>query len=205
MRRNLRLSLAALSLGLVPLAVAPAAEPSRKAEKGCAWEKLVDAKVGLEAWVQRCDFGFRKIDFLFTGTQLATRFSDGGGPEPVVDVFPLVPGETPEAGLRRIFASRTEKSLVPRCVLKRHRGPKPPAGVKRYTFAPDPAFQKELNAKAVPGDVPAPPCGDWGIDPDSIRYFETQPAGGARRVLFVRVGQDVPLFDENSLRLLSER
>jgi len=68
--RALRLSLVALSLGLVPLAAAPAAEPSRKAEKGCAWEKLVDAKVGLEAWVQRCDFGFRKIDFVRVGQDI---------------------------------------------------------------------------------------------------------------------------------------
>ena len=49
----------------------------------------------------------------------------------------------------------------------------------------------------VPGD---PPCGDWGDAPDGIQYFEVHP--GARSVLFVRVGQDEPLFDEKTLRLI---
>jgi hypothetical protein len=37
--------------------------------------------------------------------------------------------------------------------------------------------------------------------PDGIQYFEV-PAGEGRRVLFVRVGQDEPLFDEQTLRVL---
>jgi hypothetical protein len=203
--RNVRLTLAALSLAFLPLAAAPVAGPSRKAEKGCVWEKLSDAKVGLEAWVQRCAFGYRKTDFLFEGSMLARRLSNKDRPEPVVYVFPLEPGETPEAGLRRIFASRTEKRVVTRCVLKSYHGPKPPTGIQRYEFVPDAAFQKELDAKAVPGDLPDPSCGAWGFDPDAVSYFETQPASGARKVLFVRAGQDLPDFDENTLRLLPER
>ncbi len=52
--------------------------------------------------------------------------------------------------------------------------------------------------------MPDPPCGDWGDSPDGIQYFEAQPSSGARKVLFVRVGQDQPLFDERTLRLLPE-
>jgi hypothetical protein len=44
-----------------------------------------------------------------------------------------------------------------------------------------------------------PPCGDYGDSPDGIQYFEVQP--GATKVLFVRVGQDVPLFDERTLKV----
>ena len=64
---------------------------------------------------------------------------------------------------------------------------------------PNAAYQKELDAKADPNEVGDPPCGDWGDTPDGIQYFEAQPA--ARKVLFVRVGQDEPLFDERTLRL----
>jgi hypothetical protein len=74
--------------------------------------------------------------------------------------------------------------------------------VKRFTFVPNAAYQKELDAKADPDEVPDSPCGEWGTAPDGIQYFETQPASGARKVLFVRVGQDEPLFDEKTLRLL---
>jgi len=76
-----------------------------------------------------------------------------------------------------------------------------PAGIKRYTFSPDAAYAKELKALADPNEVPEPPCGDWGEMPDGIQYFEV-PAGEGRKVLFVRVGQDEPLFDEQTLRVL---
>ena len=38
-----------------------------------------------------------------------------------------------------------------------------------------------------------------------VQYWEAQPSSGARKVLFVRVGQDIPLFDEKTLRLLPAR
>ncbi len=63
------------------------------------------------------------------------------------------------------------------------------------------ALAKALKAKADPDDVPDPLCGDWGDAPDSIQYWEAQPASGVAKVLFVRVGQDTPLFDEATLRL----
>ena len=54
--------------------------------------------------------------------------------------------------------------------------------------------------KETPDDVPDNACGDFGESGDGIQYFETQD--GARKVLFVRVGQDIPLFDEQTLRIL---
>ena len=192
--------------GALPMAAAvPKDAPSRPADKGCKWEKLSDAKVGLEAWVQRCDYGFRKIDFLIQGKSLALRYSDGGGkPDPLVDVLDLLPGETTEAGLKRIFASKTDPKVAKRCVLAPYHGldEKVPPGVKRFTFVPDARYQKELDKKAKPDEVGDPACGDWGDAPDGIQYFETQPASGSGKVLFVRAGQDIPLFDDYTLKLL---
>lgn len=196
------LLLVSLLLLLAPPALAQNGAPSRKAGRGCAWEKLSGAKLGLAAWVQRCDYGFRKIDFLVVKRSLAVRFSDGGAPDPLVDVLDLEPGETPAAGIQRLFKARTDPKLAARCVLAPYRGAKAPAGVQRFTFVPNAAYQKELSAKADPNEVGDPPCGDWGESPDGIQYFEAQPASGARKVLFVRVGQDEPLFDEQTLRLL---
>ena len=202
MRPPAPLLLAGLALLLASPAAAQNGAPSRKAERGCAWEKLADARLGLAAWVQRCDLGFRKIDFLIAKRSLAVRFSDGGAPDPLVDVFDLEPGEAPAAGIQRLFKARTEPKLATRCVLAPYRGAKAPAGVQRFTFVPDAAYRRQLAAKADPNEVGEPPCGDWGDAPDGIQYFEAQPASGARRVLFVRVGQDQPLFDEQTLRLL---
>lgn len=181
--------------------------PSRPPLKGCAWEKLAKPELGFESWAQRCDFGFRKIDFLFVGASLAVRFSDGGKPDPLVDVIDLLPGETPESGVKRVFAERTGQPLAGRCVMVpfREKWPSPRRDVKRLTFVPDAVFQKEVDAKADPNEVGDPPCGDWGASPDGVAYFEIQPKSGVRKILFVRVGQDEPLFDEGTLRLVTPR
>jgi hypothetical protein len=184
--------------------VQPSAAPSRPSSKGCAWEVLSDSHVGLLAWVERCDYGFRKIDFLFRGASLVMRFSDGGEPEPVIDVLDLGPGETPTAGITRLFSERTPPATARRCMIVSDRGKGIPPGVQRFRFVPDAAYQRELDKKADPESVPDPPCGDWGEAPDGIQYFEAQPQSGSRHVLFVRVGQDEPLFDDNTLRLLPE-
>ncbi|HTA65665.1 MAG TPA: hypothetical protein VK753_09175, partial [Xanthomonadaceae bacterium] len=100
---------------------------------------------------------------------------------------------------------RTEKKLVAQCVLTPYHGNglggATPVGARRYTFQSNAALGKALKAKADPNDVPEPACGAWGDDPDGIQYFEAQPASGVQKALFVRVGQDEPLFDEATLRL----
>ena len=186
-------------------AATPAAKdaPSRAADKGCAWEKIDDQSLGLAAWAERCDYGFRKINLYVKQNTLMQHYSDGGEDEALIEVFDLRDAETPETGVKRVFAEHTpDKNLVARCLLKPYDDDPVPAGRKRYTFKPNAALQKELDKQTDPGDIPEPPCGDWGYAPDGIQYFETQPASNTRRILFVRVGQDEPLFDENTLRLL---
>ncbi len=179
--------------------------PSHPPFRNCAWEELADATVGLAAWVQRCDYGFRKIDFMFVGQALAIRFSDSGTPDPVVEVIDRLPGESPETGVNRHFIEHTEKAVAARCVMAAYRGAKLPSGAKRYTFVPNAAYAKELKAKSDPNEVGDPPCGDWGIASDGIQYYEVHPASKVRKVLFVRIGQDEPLFDEKTLRLIEPK
>jgi len=167
--------------------------PSRPPDKGCAWEKFSD--IGLEAWVERCDYHGRKIDFVAQGKSLAIRYSDGGKPEPVVDVIDRLPGESGEAAVTRIFAAHSDKAFVKKCVARpfRSQGMTTPKNVQRYTFVlKNPKAMKET----PDGDIPEPPCGDWGDSPDGIQYFEVHPT----KIFFVRVGQDIPLFDEQTLR-----
>jgi len=185
-------------------AQAQTSKPSRPAAKGCAWEKLSDAAVGLDAWGQRCDYGFRKIDFVFDGNALAERY-DGGKPDPLVEVLDLKPDESEQAGLTRLFGEHTDKALAAKCVLKPYKYYKAsPHGVKRYTFVPNATYQKQVDATQDPDEVGDPACGDWGDAPDGIQYFEVQAASkSALRVLFVRIGQDEPLFDEQTLKILS--
>jgi hypothetical protein len=182
-------------------AVADEPAPSRPPIDKCVWERLTDKTVGLAAWAQRCDFGFRQIHFEFAGNALAVKYSDGGAADPLVEVFDVKPGETAEAALQRLFLEKTDKTVSARCVLTPYTESTVPAGVKRYTFSPDAAYAKELKALADPNEIPEPPCGVWGEMPDGIQYFEV-PAGEGHSLLFVRIGQDEPLFDEQTLRVL---
>jgi hypothetical protein len=189
-------------LVIVAPAVAQEAAPSRAPVQGCAWEKRASVTAGLAAWVQRCDFGVRKIDLFFKDQSLFIRYSDGGAPEALIDVLTLRTNETAGQALQRIFAAHTDRAIVKRCVLAPYRANAVPAGILRYTFVPDAAYRKELDAQADPNDIPEPPCGEWGVMPDGIQYFEVHPDSKVRKLLFVRVGQDEPLFDDSTLQLI---
>ncbi|ESY72638.1 hypothetical protein X743_15095 [Mesorhizobium sp. LNHC252B00] len=198
--RSISLTCALLASATIS-AVADEPAPSRPPIDKCVWERLTDKSVGLGAWTQRCDFGFRQIHFEFAGNALAIKYSDGGAADPLVEVFDIISGETAEAALQRLFLEKTDKAVSARCVLAPYTEGPVPAGVKRYTFSPDADYAKELKAVADPNEVPEPPCGDWGEVPDGIQYFE-MPPGEGQKVLFVRIGQDEPLFDEQTLRVL---
>ncbi|MGX7872593.1 hypothetical protein ACVDG5_006825 [Mesorhizobium sp. ORM6] len=102
--------------------------PSRPPIDKCVWEKLVDKTIGLAAWVQRCDFGFRQIHFEFAGNALAIKYSDGGKADPLVEVFDIKPGETAEAALQRLFLEKADKAISARCLLAPYtEEPCPPA------------------------------------------------------------------------------
>lgn len=194
-----------LACSILLATAAMADQPSRPAEKGCAWQKLSDPSLGLEAWVQRCDYGHgRKIDFVAQDHALTMRDSDSKEPMKVVRLFDLLPGETPEQGLRRIYDAQTDKKVAKRCVLAPYKPASKRAGVKRYEFVPDKAYQKQLDAVKQDG-IPDPPCGELGTQPDFAQYFEVQTAGGSRKVMLIDAGQDTPLFDEETLRLLQPK
>lgn len=182
---------------------APTSKPSRAPDKGCTWERVADKSAGFAAWVERCDYGNRKIQLYIKGNALLQQYSDGGAtPDTLIESFPLLPDESADAGVRRVYLAHTAKSLSDKCVIAPYTMGKAPAGMKRFTFVPNAAYDKALKAKQNPNEVPEPPCGDWGIAPDGEQYFAAWPAGGVRRVLFVRVGQDTPLFDVMTLQLL---
>ena len=178
--------------------------PSRAASKGCTWERASDKAAGFAAWVLRCDYGTRKIHFFLKGNALMQQYSDAGAtPDAVIESFELQPNETVDAGVRRVYLAHTTKAIADRCVIAPYKAGKAPADVKRLTFVPNAKYAKAVKAKADPEEVGDPPCGDWGTTPDGQQFFQVWPTSAARRLLFVRIGQDTPLFDEMTLQLLS--
>lgn len=176
--------------------------PSRPAVKGCTWERASDKLAGLAVWVQRCDFGKRKVQLFFRGNTVVQQFSDGGAPDAVIEVFDLQPSESVQNGVQRIYLAHTKPDTSIKCIVAPYKTGKAPADVQRLTFVPNILYERALKVKANPNEVPEPPCGAWGTAPDGIQYFQVWPTSTVRKVVFVRVGQDEPLFDEQTMQLI---
>lgn len=188
----------------VRTASAQTGPPSRAPDKGCKWERVADKTAAFAAWVERCDYGTRKIHLFFKGHALMQQYSDGGATaDTLIESFNLQPNEATDAGVRRVYFAHTATAISDKCVMAPYTLGKAPTGMKRFTFVPNAAYEKTLKAKQDPNDIPDPPCGDWGIAPDGQQFFAVWPTSAVRRVLFVRVGQDTPLFDEMTLQLLA--
>jgi hypothetical protein len=198
------LILAALSALAISPAVAQGVEPSRPAAEGCAWEHLSDASAGLSAWVQRCDFGDYKTEFRFDQTNVVQYSSNGLDPSIVIEVLDLNEGETALQGMRRIFDAHTDAQMASRCVISPYTSMESPVGVERYDFAANAEYAAEPIVDEDPNEAGSPLCGDWGAMPLGTQYFEIQPQSSARKILFVRIGEYQPFFDEQTLQLLPD-
>ncbi|WP_322418996.1 hypothetical protein [Mesorhizobium huakuii] len=133
----------ALLVSVTTSAAADEPAPSRPPIDKCVWEKMADRTIGLAAWAQRCDFGFRQIHFEFTGNALAIKYSDGGAADPLVEMFDIKPGETAEVALQRLFLEKTDKAVsAAACWCLTRREACPPASSATHS-APMPPTQKD--------------------------------------------------------------
>ena len=115
--------------------------------------------------MQRCTYsGNRTIDFAFGDHALVMHDADVHEPLTVIRLFDLQPGESAEDGLRRIYAKLTDKKIAQRCVLAPYKPAAKRAGVKRYDFVPDKAYQKQLD-KVKEDGVPDPPAATSARNP----------------------------------------
>ena len=129
---------------------------SRHAEKGCVWQYLSDPALGLAAWVQHCDFGFRKINLVVKRSTVVQRYfnRDGspypGEPDAVIHVFDLHEGEAVDGAVQRIFAEHAQdKADASQCVVKRYSDKSAPSVVLRFTVVPNAAYQKVIDGTAI--------------------------------------------------------
>ena len=187
------------------------APPSRPAETGCEWRSLINPQIGLAVWVQTCTDEQKTLRWELTNNALTghpAASSKAGQPaEPLrfVEFFDLMPGESPVAGIQRIFRANTPDELKKRgCVVQPYRGKLPTQpGAYRYSVIPTTRYAQALASGPQPQGKAPYPCGDWGEQYDHIQYFEVQPTSRVRKLLFVRTGPAPMLFDEQSVHLFT--
>jgi hypothetical protein len=198
----------ALVLVLAAVASARAAEPSRAPEKGCVWTRLSTPGFGLELLYQKCDLGFRTIDYaavLKDGTVYEVFYETAThqrSREPRIQLFEKSPDENIQAAIRRVAAKKQTRRERKHCDVQAKTLDFLDAEKRAYVLSPDDELAAVLANKAGDG-VPPPACGPMGDQPDGLGYFEYHPDESAKRFAYVDFGQeDHPSFDERSLVFL---
>lgn len=70
-------------------------------------------------------------------------------------------------------------------------------GVKRFVLYPAGIAEQEFRQSKNKEVIPAT-CNGFGIGNSGMRYFEIQKSN-PQKLLFIEIGQEQPLFDENSI------
>lgn len=173
--------------------------PKRTPYEGFVWERLSGA--GLEMWAQRSSQMHLQTDASIHGVRLC-KVTDTGVSysEPLVQVFDLKTGQLdsllPYLKEHPRVQPLSEFDTVP-CAFQQVESGR--MGVKRYVLKPTGKDADELKKRMENEPVPTT-CGGWGVGSSGMRYFEIF-SDEPNKAIFVEIGQETPLFDENSIQL----
>ncbi len=164
--------------------------PSRPAYAGFHWEYL--SGNGLGCWAQRNDSMRLMIDPDVPGVVVVR---DGEAtPRVVVRMFDL-----PDGRIESLYARLSrEPGWHPDEPGRFQERSCDRPGVRRFVLVPDGAYARRVAEWMSREPVPST-CSGWGIGNSGMRYFEIQEAH-PDKAIFVEIGQDAPLFDEESFR-----
>ena len=78
----------------------------------------------------------------------------------------------------------------------------PRRGVKRYVMVPEGDYARRMEEAMKTEPVPST-CNGWGVGNSGMRWFEIHEDTPGK-ALFMEIGQDAPLFDEESVEFVGE-
>lgn len=163
--------------------------PSREAYEGFVWKKLSGA--GLTLWVQENDEIRLLADSSLPGIVMVRK----GAAEPrmLIRIFDL-PNKDINDVINTLERTTNWDKKQPGRFEEVKSGRE---GVKRFVMIPDGQYATEIETQMKSEPVPAP-CNGWGVGNSGQRYFEIDE-NYPNKALFLEIGQEAPLFDENSI------
>ncbi|SMD43398.1 hypothetical protein SAMN00777080_1990 [Aquiflexum balticum DSM 16537] len=166
--------------------------PSREPYHGLKWEKVSGA--GIEFWAQKNEELQVGISETLPGAFIEK--IENGQPVAIglaIQVFDLKNGEIEDVlEYLKDFEDWDEEEL---CAFEKIESPR--KGVDRYVLRPTGKALQEYEEKAANEPITTT-CGSWGMGNSGIRYFEIHQSN-PKKALFIEIGQEAPLFDENSI------
>lgn len=163
--------------------------PSRKAYDGFEWKKLSGA--GLELWYQANDNIRLIADSSLPGIVMIRK--GDVSPHKVIQVFDLQNNTIND--VIDILKKSEGWDDNQKCRFKDIESGR--EKIRRYVMVPDGDYATKIEAEMKTSPVPVT-CNGWGVGNSGMRYFEIHESNPGRAI-FVKVGQDAPLFDENSI------
>lgn len=168
--------------------------PPRKAYEGFEWTELAGAGLRLKA--QRNATIRLMADPSIPGIVMVRDGDDA--PRVLIRVFDLKNNDINDVKGTLEKSERWDSSQT--CKFKQIRSDRD--GVRRYALTPDGEYARQVEALMAKEPVPQT-CSGWGMGNSGSRYFEIHDAH-PDKALFVEIGQDAPLFDENSIELTGD-
>lgn len=164
--------------------------PLRKAYDGFVWKKMSGA--GLTLWVQENDKIRLMADDSLPGIVMA-REGDLI-PHELIRIFDL-----PNRDINDVIVTLEKMENWDKRQMGRFKEVKSGReGVRRFVLIPAGDYAREVEIRMKSEPVPTS-CNGWGIGNSGMRYFEVYDRRPDKAV-FVEIGQDAPLFDENSIQ-----
>lgn len=165
--------------------------PSRKAYGGFEWKELSGA--GLKLWYQANDDIRLIADSSLPGIFMVRK--GDVSPHRLIQVFSL-----PDNNINDVIGILKESpgwDDSQTCRFKEVESGR--NGIRRYIMVPDGDYAIKIGDEMKTTPVPAT-CNGWGVGNSGMRYFEIYESC-PEKAIFVEIGQDAPLFDENSIVL----
>lgn len=166
-----------------------AINPSRAAYEGFEWKKVTG--MGITLLAQQNEDIRIMADPSVPGFSIVR--NNDPQTHPVIQVFNLKNNDINDVlEILRQQKGWNEKQTCQFQEVKNKRN-----GVRRYVLKPEGDYARKVNEQMKKEPVPAT-CNGWGVGNSGMRYFEiydSQPD----KALFIEIGQDAPLFDEQSI------
>jgi|GEM_PF-1789126 len=164
--------------------------PSRDASGGCEWRDFDASVLHIKLLEEHCPgqtvalkVGDSSIDEVFNSNDYV----------PVIEVFKKEASETPEQALENMFIKRLGPEEQKGCKVEESSQ----LGTKNKIYIIDATDEYHTQLEKDHPDEIISGCGSYGFT-NGIQYFVFQDSN-PEMFVFMRIGQDVPMFDEESI------